>query len=133
MDGDSAPDPGVSGTAAIVSKAPRHAERTPVPCAYMLCREQATALVLFDSRVATAWLVDVAGRDTHGLSMCTPHAERFRAPLGWVVSDERSPPDIAPPAAPESIVPVPVEPVEDAPPPTPLLARAFRTTAQTLI
>ena len=37
MDGDSAPDPGVSGTAAIVSKAPRHAARTPVPCAYMLC------------------------------------------------------------------------------------------------
>ena len=104
-----------------------------MPCAYMLCREQATALVLFDSRVATAWLVDVAVRDTHGLPMCTPHAERFRAPLGWVVSDERSPPDIAPPAAPESMVPVPVEPVEDAPPPTPLLARAFRTTAQTLI
>ena len=102
----------------------------------MLCREQATALVLFDPRVATAWLVDAAGRNADGLPMCTPHAARFHAPVGWVVSDERARVDIAPPGATglaPQLASVAEEAADDEPPPTPLLARAFRTTAQTLI
>ncbi|MDE0195191.1 MAG: hypothetical protein OXP08_06525, partial [bacterium] len=62
-----------------------------VGCAHMLCPESATALLLFDARVTAAWLMDFEGRAWRGLPMCSAHADRFRPPVGWVLSDQRSP------------------------------------------
>ena len=110
----------------------------------MLCREPATALLLFDPRVATAWLVNAEGTAPRGLPMCTSHADRFRPPVGWVLSDQRSPrereahggsggPEAASPdpdgsgMSQSGDAPAVAEPI-----PTPLLSRAFRTTSQAL-
>ena len=114
----------------------------------MLCRGPATALLLFDPRVATAWLVDVEGAVPRGLPMCTAHADRFRPPVGWVLSDQRSPLEqqaLAGAAGAIESEAVPSgpgspgdshtggAPAEAEPLPTPLLSRAFRTTEQALI
>lgn len=112
----------------------------------MLCREPAMALLMFDPRVATAWLVDTEGTALRGLPMCVTHADRFRPPVGWVLSDQRSPvePDALPTIAGSTEAAAPSgsdssgdgatseAPAETEPPPTPLLSRAFRTTEQAL-
>lgn len=118
-----------------------------VGCAHMLCPEPATALLLFDARVTAAWLVDLEGKAWRGLPMCAAHADRFRPPVGWILSDQRSPsrrklscseavpaPEPAAPGADSSGDPAPAEaaPVPE-PAPTPLLTRAFRTTAHSAI
>ena len=110
-----------------------------IGCAHMLCPEPATALLLFDARVTAAWLLDLEGRAWRGLPMCPAHANRFRPPVGWVLSDQRSragrqrseAPDPAGSSRPSDTSPSD-EPSDD-PAPTPLLSRAFRTTAQTSI
>lgn len=122
------------------SAAPTHnGARDAVGCAHLLCPEPATALLLFDPRVATAWLVDLEGEAWHGLPMCPKHADRFRPPVGWVLSDQRSRTDRQLHGAEGSPAPQPAarhaEPDADPlpvpePVPTPLLSRAFRTTAQ---
>ena len=113
----------------------------------MLCPEPATALLLFDARVTAAWLMDLEGRAWRGLPMCSAHANRFRPPVGWVLSDQRSRIGRQRSGTDGSSVPEPVAPgadtAEDSPPedppparepaPTPLLTRAFRTTAQASI
>lgn len=147
MDGVLAGDPAGVGVAARVREFPRDRVSEAVECAHMLCRGPATALLLFDPRVATAWLIDVDGAVPRGLPMCTAHADRFRPPVGWVLSDQRSPIDQKAPAGaagssgPEAMSSGPDAPRNsrsgDAPAvaepiPTPLLSRAFRTTAQTL-
>lgn len=113
----------------------------------MLCRAPATAYLLFDPRVATAWLVDVEGNAPRGLPMCTAHADRFRPPMGWDLSDQRSPVEqrvvggAAGSSGPESASSGPDgsgnsasgdTPAVAEPMPTPLLSRAFRTTSQAL-
>ena len=139
------------GAAAIATgravASPRGGGREVVGCAHMLCPEPATALLLFDARVTAAWLVDLEGRAWRGLPMCWAHANRFRPPVGWVLSDQRSRSNrqrsgteglpAAQPAARDA------EPADDSesddppparePAPTPLLTRAFRTTAQASI
>ena len=141
--------PGGGAAAAVTEPAvtsARNGARDAIGCAHMLCPEPATALLLFDARVTAAWLVDIEGRAWRGLPMCSAHANRFRPPVGWVLSDQRSradrqrsgtespPPEPAPsitePAdgsRPEDPSPAP------EPAPTPLLTRAFRTTAQASI
>lgn len=113
----------------------------------MLCREPATALLLFDPRVATAWLVDADDAPPTGLPMCRSHADRFRPPVGWALSDQRSPVEdglVARVGTPAADSPSPDDPAaadseeqgaetEEDQAPTPLLSRAFRTTAQALI
>lgn len=118
-----------------------------VACAHMLCPEPATALLLFDARVTAAWLVDLEGKAWRGLPMCAAHADRFRPPVGWILSDQRSPsrrkrsageappaPEPAAPGAASSGDSAPDEPAPaPEPAPTPLLTRAFRTTAHSAI
>ena len=107
----------------------------------MLCPEPATALLLFDARVTTAWLVDLEGEAWRGLPMCRAHADRFRPPLGWALSDPRRRTAPKRSGAEASPVPQPMasdaepvgDPTPDDPAPTPLLSRAFRTTAQASI
>ena len=123
-----------------------------VRCAHMLCPEPATALLVFDARVTAAWLMDLEGRAWRGLPMCSAHADRFRPPVGWVLSDQRSPSRRQRSAGVGAPAPEPevsgAESADDsgsgdeAPPreaparepaPTPLLTRAFRTTAHSAI
>lgn len=119
----------------------------------MLCPEPATALLLFDARVTAAWLVDLEGRAWRGLPMCSAHANRFRPPVGWVLSDQRSRigrqrsgAEVSPASQPAVREAEPAGDSEsagdsqsdDSPParepaPTPLLSRAFRTTAKSSI
>lgn len=113
----------------------------------MLCPEPATALLLFDARVTAAWLVDFEGRAWRGLPMCSAHADRFRPPVGWVLSDQRSPSRRQRSADQGSSASEPAasgaEYADDSgsgepaaapvPAPTPLLTRAFRTTAHSSI
>lgn len=126
---------------------PRNGAAEAVACAHMLCPEPATALLLFDARVTAAWLVDLEGRAWRGLPLCAAHANRFRPPVGWILSDQRSPsrrkrsgsegPPVSEPAASgadSSDDSAPDEPAPAAEPaPTPLLTRAFRTTAHSAI
>ncbi|MCY4631162.1 MAG: hypothetical protein OXE75_09830 [bacterium] len=138
------------GAAAIVTEpavtSARNGARDAIGCAHMLCPEPATALLLFDARVTAAWLVDIEGRAWRGLPMCSAHANRFRPPVGWVLSDQRSRANrqrsgtesSAPEPAPSVTEPADGSRPEDPPPapepaPTPLLTRAFRTTAQASI
>ena len=147
MDGVLAGDPAGIGAAARVTALPRNGASARIACAHMLCREPATAFLLFDPRVATAWLVDAEGTVPRGLPMCTAHADRFRPPVGWAISDQRSPGDSrAPVGAAGSNGPEAASSDPDAagtpggddapavaePIPTPLLSRAFRTTSQVL-
>lgn len=149
MDGDRSGDPAGARVAELLHSR----EQESIVCAHMLCRRPASAVMLFDPRVATAWLIDVGGPASSGLPMCAGCAGRFRAPMGWVLSDQRrgtgsvasSDPartpesDPAPPGE-EDAADVPGDdglvddgPAEPEPAPTPLLSRAFRTTAQALI
>ncbi|MCY3951569.1 MAG: hypothetical protein OXG69_03355 [bacterium] len=139
------------GAAAIatgnVVTPPRNGGPEAVGCAHMLCPEPATALLLFDARVTAAWLVDLEGKAWRGLPMCAAHANRFRPPVGWILSDQRSPSrrqrsgsEASPASEPAASV---VESEDDSaagepaparePAPTPLLTRAFRTTAHSAI
>lgn len=126
---------------------PRNGAPEAVGCAHMLCPEPATALLLFDARVTAAWLMDLEGRAWRGLPMCSVHANRFRPPVGWVLSDQRSPsrPQRSAGEDPPASEPAPSgddaaddspsgdpEPARE-PAPTPLLTRAFRTTAHSAI
>ncbi len=110
----------------------------------MLCPELATAVLLFDARVTTAWLVDAPSRTWRGMPICSVHANRFRPPVGWVLSDQRSQtarqkpkgagfsgsqPELDDADPVESSVPSDSEAASE-PAETPLLSRAFRTTAQ---
>jgi len=113
----------------------------------MLCPEPATALLLFDARVTAAWLVDLEGKAWRGLPMCAAHADRFRPPVGWILSDQRSPSrrqrsagEASPASEPAASAveseddPAAGEPAPAREPaPTPLLTRAFRTTAHSAI
>ena len=139
------------GAAAIAPRGsvepPRIRAAEVVGCAHMLCPEPATALLLFDARVTAAWLVDLEGKAWRGLPMCWAHANRFRPPVGWVLSDQRSRTTRQRPGTEASPAPQPAagdgEPAGDSQPddpssarepaPTPLLTRAFRTTAQASI
>ena len=140
-----------SGAAAIATAnavtSPGNGAPEAVGCAHMLCPEPATALLLFDARVTAAWLVDLEGKAWRGLPMCAAHADRFRPPVGWILSDQRSPsrrqrsgsealPASDPAAsgaesADDSVAGEPAPAREPAP--TPLLSRAFRTTAHSAI
>lgn len=139
------------GAAAIATgrtvRPPRNGGHEVVGCAHMLCPEPATALLLFDARVTAAWLVDLEGKAWRGLPMCRAHANRFRPPVGWVLSDQRSRTIRQRSGAEGSPASQPAardgEPAGDSQPddppparepaPTPLLSRAFRTTAQASI
>lgn len=146
MDGVPAGDPAGVGVARRVRSFPRNGSTEAMGCAHMLCREPAVALLLFDPRVATAWLVDIEGTAPRGLAMCATHADRFRPPVGWVLSDQRSPveqdalprtagstEEAAPSGSDSSADAATSEaPAEAEPLPTPLLSRAFRTTEQAL-
>jgi len=147
MDGVLATDPAGVGVAARIRALTRNGTSEAGECAHMLCREPAAAFLLFDPRVATAWLVDVAGTTPRGLPMCTAHADRFRPPMGWDLSDQRSPVEqrvvggAAGSSGPEATAPGPDgsensrsgdSPAVAEPIPTPLLSRAFRTTSQAL-
>ena len=147
MDGVPSGDPAGVGAAAHVREFPRNGVSEAVACAHMLCREPVTARLLFDPRVTTAWLTDADGAVPRGLPMCTVHADRFRPPVGWVLSDQRTPIEREAPAGaagssgPEATSSGPDVPANsrsgDAPAvaepiPTPLLSRAFRATAQAL-
>ncbi len=147
MDGVPAGDPAGVGVAARIRALPRNGTYATSECAHMLCREPATAFLLFDPRVATAWLVNAEGTASRGLPMCTAHADRFRPPVGWDLSDQRSPLEreasggAAVSSGPEAASPDPDgsgnsrsgdTPAAAEPIPTPLLSRAFRTTSQAL-
>lgn len=147
MDAARVRDPANAGAPSRMMSIPRNGASVSVFCAHMLCREPATALLLFDPRVATAWLIDADDAPPNGLPMCRSHAKRFRAPVGWALSDQRSPVEEKPVAPAEPLAadsPPSVDaaaadsdeqdsPAEDDRAPTPLLSRAFRTTAQALI
>lgn len=126
---------------------PHNGAQEAAGCAHMLCPESATALLLFDARVTAAWLMDFEGRAWRGLPMCSAHANRFRPPVGWVLSDQRSPSRPRRSAGEGSPASEPAasgaESADDSgsgddaparePAPTPLLTRAFRTTAHSAI
>ena len=117
-----------------------------IGCAHMLCPKPAGAMLLFDPRQTAAWLLDLYGTNQHGLPLCSSHADRFRQPVHWSLSDLRSKPADPPAdpgggATPSLLDAEPVAepagsdtPAEPAPIPepvaTPLLSRAFRTTEQ---
>ena len=142
------PGGGAAAIAAGRTTSPsRNGAHEVVGCAHMLCPEPATALLLFDARVTAAWLVDLEGRAWRGLPMCWVHANRFRPPVGWVLSDQRSRTNRQRPGTQESPASQSTaqgaesaddSQPDDSPParrpaPTPLLTRAFRTTAQASI
>lgn len=141
------PSGGASGGAVAAGRTTLVCRNGPdevVGCAHMLCPEPATTLLLFDARVTAAWLVDLEGGAWRGLPMCGAHANRFRPPVGWTLSDQRSRTNRQRSGAEGSSRSEPVvrngEPAGDSrpddplpaaePPPTPLLMRAFRTTAR---
>lgn len=104
-------------------------------CGNMLCAESASAVLLFDARESAAWLIDAGEAEWAGLGMCPKHANRFRPPVGWSLSDlrceaVRSTAEAAletDVGADDSSPADDVEPAS-APVQTPLLSRAFRTT-----
>lgn len=74
-------------------------------CSRVDCAERATALLVYDPRSAAAWMRDrdpVADRG-QGISFCGVHADRATVPMGWTLTDERSPAFTAPPEAVELI------------------------------
>ena len=147
MNGVRAAGPTPDATGGRPAELPRNRMPDSIDCAHMLCGEPATAVLLFDPRVATAWLVDVDGASPTGLRICAGHADRFRAPVGWVLSDQRTPtaadaeqtagglpvPDPAPEGGEGAGESQPDDIPAAEPAPTPLLSRAFRTTAQALV
>lgn len=61
-------------------------------CARPSCAQQATVLLAYDPRGATAWLRDLV--DAHpsmGLMLCGDHAETTSVPMSWELIDQRSP------------------------------------------
>jgi hypothetical protein len=62
-------------------------------CSRVNCGERATALLLYDPRGAEAWLRDrdPIGDRSQGIILCGGHADRATVPLGWTLTDERSP------------------------------------------
>lgn len=62
-------------------------------CSRVNCGERATALLLYDPRGAEAWLRDrdPIGDRSQGITLCGGHADRATVPVGWTLTDERSP------------------------------------------
>lgn len=63
-----------------------------VPC--IRCPGLATALLTYDHAAAQAYLDDATGveRAYDGILLCSSHAGRFAAPVGWNVVDRRGGP-----------------------------------------
>jgi len=61
-----------------------------VPC--IRCSSRATALLSYDHAAAEAYLDDATGTEPiyQGMLLCSPHAGRFTAPIGWHVVDRRA-------------------------------------------
>jgi len=61
-----------------------------VPC--IRCSSRATALLSYDHAAAEAYLDDATGAEPiyQGMLLCSPHAGRFTAPIGWHVVDRRA-------------------------------------------
>lgn len=56
------------------------------------CAEPATATLVFAYATRTLWVEDLAERDPHTIDLCTRHADRLRAPIGWTGEDRRRSP-----------------------------------------
>lgn len=56
------------------------------------CSSRATALLSYDHAIAEAYLDDATGKEPlyQGMLLCSPHAGRFTAPIGWDVIDRRA-------------------------------------------
>jgi hypothetical protein len=61
-----------------------------VPC--IRCSTRATALLSYDHAAAEAYLDDATGDEPpyRGILLCSPHAARFTAPVGWGIIDRRA-------------------------------------------
>ena len=61
-----------------------------VPC--IRCSSRATALLSYDHAAAEAYLDDAIGDEPayRGILLCSPHAARFTAPVGWGIIDRRA-------------------------------------------
>ena len=66
-----------------------------VICVKLHCVKQAFASLIFNPRRAEAWLVDKPQATEDSISMCPDHAKAFKAPMGWVFTDERTAEDEA--------------------------------------
>lgn len=84
-------------------------------CSRVDCAERAAALLVYDPRGAAAWLRDrdPVGDRGQAITLCSDHADRASVPVGWTLTDERSPMFTA---APEPIVDVTTAPeIRDEP------------------
>lgn len=63
-----------------------------VLCDRVGCDAEARALLVFDPRECSAWLVDLEpGGRTVGIELCPGHADRITVPVGWGFADDRRP------------------------------------------
>ncbi len=62
-----------------------------VPC--VRCSAPATAVMAFNYPEGKVWVDDLAGDGpvTPGYAMCEAHAERVSPPVGWTLTDLRTP------------------------------------------
>ena len=61
-----------------------------VICVKLHCAKQAFTSLIFNPRKAEAWLVGKPQATEDSISMCPDHAEAFKAPVGWVFTDQRT-------------------------------------------
>lgn len=61
-----------------------------VICVKLYCAKQAFASLIFNPRKAEAWLVGKPQATEDSISMCPDHAEAFKAPVGWIFTDQRT-------------------------------------------
>lgn len=64
-------------------------------CVKLHCAKRALASLIFNPRRAEAWLVDAPQATEDSISMCLDHAKAFKAPVGWVFTDQRTAEDEA--------------------------------------
>ncbi len=61
-------------------------------CARVSCGKRASAILLIGARELAAHLVDIhEERGIGGVPLCRAHADAVVVPLGWTLSDSRSP------------------------------------------
>ena len=59
-----------------------------VSCARLRCQGEPSTDLLVDARVAEARLIDLTD-EGQGVMLCTEHADRVTAPVGWSLIDDR--------------------------------------------
>ena len=59
-----------------------------VSCVRLRCQGEASTDLLVDARVAEARLIDLTD-EARGVVLCTEHADRVTAPVGWSLIDDR--------------------------------------------